>query len=311
MTFASVMSERTVLSIATESTIFILINITAILGNCFVLAAISRKPRLRKTANWYILTLAISDLFVAVTCMPLTMGASLKGEWVYSHVICQIQGYLIRIWVIFSLIIIAATAVHRYFGVVRQVRLREIFTKTLITLMVISCLILSTAVAVGMRFALDVPFQFGPHFFCTPTLPDRKIERAVALSIYVAVVAIPSLTLLFCYFKVYRVVRRHLILIMPNLRPQHQLHSDMKLSTRVEEIKTTKIVLAITTVFCVLWIPMGMIGTLYVSDVFLPRWVHLMYDYLMFTTAATNPLIYGFVNTSFRAEYARIVRCKK
>ena len=160
MTFASVMSERTVLSIATESTIFILINITAILGNCFVLAAISRKPRLRKTANWYILTLAISDLFVAVTCMPLTMGASLKGEWVYSHVICQTQGYVIRIWVIFSLIIIAATAVHRYFGVVRQVRLREIFTKTLITLMVISCLILSTATAVGLPFALNVSFQF-------------------------------------------------------------------------------------------------------------------------------------------------------
>ena len=192
MRFVSAMSERTVLSIATESTIFILINITAILGNCFVLAAISRNPGLRKIANWYILTLAIADLFVAVTCMPLTVGASIKGEWVYSDVICQIQGYVLHIWGFFSLIIIAATAVHRYFGVVRQVRLREIFTKTLTILMVISCFILSTAVAVGMRFALHVPFQFGPHFFCTPTLPDKKIERAVALSIYVAVIAIPS-----------------------------------------------------------------------------------------------------------------------
>ena len=311
MTFASAMCERTVLSIATESTIFILINITAILGNCFVLAAISRNPRLRKIANWYILTLAIADLFVAVTCMPLTVGASIKGEWVYSDVICQIQGYVLHIWGFSSLIIVAATAVHRYFRVVRPVRFREIFTKTLIILMVISCLILSTAIAMGLSFALNVPFQFGPHFFCTPTLPDQKAKKAFGLSLYVAVMAIPSLTLLFCYFKVYRAVRRHLILVMPNLRPQQQLHSDMQLSTRVEEIKTTKLVFAIITVFCVLWIPLCTIGTLYVSDVLLSRWVHLMYDYLLFMTAATNPLIYGFMNKSFRAEYARIVRCNK
>ena len=309
MRSASAMSERTVLSIATESTIFILINITAILGNCFVLAAISRNPGLRKIANWYILTLAMADLFVAVTCMPLTVGTSIKGEWVYSDVICQIQGYVLHIWWFFSLIIVAAAAVHRYFRVIRPVRFREIFTKTSIILMVISCLILSTATAVGLPFAINVSFQFGPHLFCTLTFPDQKTERAVALSFYVAVVAIPCLILLCCYFKVYRAVRRHLILVMPTLRPQQQLHSDS--STRVEEIKTTKLVLAIITVFCVLWIPLCAIGALYMSDVLLPRWVHLMYDYLVFMTTATNPLIYAFMNKSFRAEYARIVRCNK
>ena len=216
---------------------------------------------------------------------------------------------MIHIWAFFSLIIVAATAVHRYYRVVRPVRFQELFTKTLIILMVISCLILSTATVVGLLFALNVPFQFGPHFFCTPTLPEKKTEIAVALSFYVAVVAISSSTLLFCYFKVYRAVRRHLILVMPNLRPQQQLHSDS--STGLEEIKTTKLVLAIITVFCVLWIPLCTVGALYLSDVLLPRWVHLMYDYLVFVTAATNPLIYGFMNKSFRAEYARIVRCNK
>ncbi|KAK2559966.1 Melatonin receptor type 1C [Acropora cervicornis] len=306
MRFVTAMSERTVLSIATESTIFILINITAILGNCFVLAAISRNPGLRKIANWYILTLAMADLFVAVTCMPLTVGASLKGEWIYSDVICQIQGHVVQIWASFSLTIVAATAVHRYYRVVRPVRFREIFTKTFIVFMVISCFVLSAAAVMGFPFAIDASFQFGPHLFCTPNFPDQKTKRAVALSVYVAFTAIPSSILLFCYFKVYRAVRRHLILVMPNLRPQQQLHSDMKLSTRAEEMNTTKLVFAITTVFCVLWIPLCTIGALHVSHVPLPRWVHLMYDYLMFMTAATNPLVYGFMNKSFRAEYVRI-----
>ena len=311
MRFVSAMSERTVLSIATESTIFILINITAILGNCFVLAAISRNPELRKIANWYILTLAIADLFVAVTCMPLTVGASLKGEWVYSDVICQIQGYVLQIWVFFSLTIVAATAVHRYYRVVRPIRFREVFTKTFIVLMVISCFVLSVAAVMGFPVAIDASYQFGPHLFCTLNFPKQKTKKAIVLLAYVASIAIPSSILLFCYFKVYLAVRRHLILVMPNLRPQQQLHLDMKLSTRVEEIKTTKLVFAIIAVFCVLWIPLCTIGALYVSDVPLPRWVHLMYDYLAFMTAATNPLIYGFTNKSFRTEYVRIVTCNK
>ena len=305
------MSERTVLSIATESTIFILINITAILGNCFVLAAILRNPELRKIANWYILTLAMTDLLVAVTCMPLTVGASMKGEWVYGDVICQVQGYVLQIWAFFSLTIVASTAVHRYYRVVRPVRFREIFTKTFTVLMVIACVVLSTAAVVGVLFALDAPFQFGPHFFCTPNFPNQKTKRAAALSVFVGFIAIPCSILFFCYFKVYRTVRRHVVLVMPNLRPQHQRQSDMKLSTRVEEINTTKLVFAIITVFCVLWIPLCTIGALYLSDVVLPRWGHLMYDYLMFMTAATNPLIYGLMNKSFRAEYTRIVTCNK
>ena len=311
MTFLSAMSERTVLSIATESTMFILINITAILGNCFVLAAILRNPRLRKIANWYILTLAMADLFVAVTCMPLTVGASLKGEWVYSDVICQIQGLVLHIWAVFSLTIVAATAVHRYYRVIRPARFREIFTKTFTILMVISCFVLSTAAVLALVFALDAPFKFTPHFFCTPHFPNQKAKKAAALSVFVGFIAIPCSILLFCYFRVYRAVRRHLVLVMPNLRPQRHLHSDRKLSTGVEEMQTTKIVLAIITVFCVLWIPLCTIGALYVSNVPLPRWVHLMYDFLKFMTATTNPLIYGFMNKSFRAECARIVRCNK
>ena len=276
-----------------------------------MLAAILRNPELRKIANWYILTLAMTDLLVAVTCMPLTVGASMKGEWVYGDVICQVQGYVLQIWAFFSLTIVASTAVHRYYRVVRPVRFREIFTKTFTILMVISCVVLSTAAVVGVLFALDAPFQFGPHFFCTPNFPDQKAKKAAALSVFVGFIAIPCSILLFCYFKVYRTVRRHVVLVIPNLRPQHQRQSDMKLSTRVEEINTTKLVFAIITVFCVLWIPLCTIGALYVSDVVLPRWGHLMYDYLMFMTAATNPLIYGLMNKSFRAEYTRIVTCNK
>lgn len=312
MTFTSALSKRSVLSAFSESALFLIINITAIVGNSFVIAAISRNPRLRNITNWYILSLAITDLFVAVTCMPLSLGAAVKGTWMYGDVTCQLQGHVVQVWCCFSLTIIAATAVQRYYRVVRPNRYREIFTKKFAFFIAGSCFSLSAVMAVGMTLIINARFQFGPHFFCTPKFPNQQVKRSAALAVFLTFITISLITVLFCYFKVYRTVRRHVILVAPNLRAHKQFQhgTENKISCRMDDINATKMMFVIILVFCVLWIPMSIIGALYVCDVFMPRWAHLIYDYLMFLTAATNPLVYGFMNKAFRNEYVRIVRCK-
>lgn len=305
-------SNRSFSAVIVESFLFIIINTTAIVGNVFVIVAISRNPALRKITNWYILSLAISDLVVAVTCFPLSLGASIKGQWLYGDVICQLQGHVIQVWACFSLTIVALTAVNRYYRVVRPILYRKFFTKRLTIIITAACLFLSVLVAVGMMFVMTANFQFGPHFFCTPNFTDRLLKKTISLPIFLAFILISLMVVIFCYFKVYRVVRRHVILVCPNLRAE-ALHRQNKNSftCRVDEINATKMVFAIITVNCLLWIPVCIIGALYVCDIALPRWTHLMYDYLLFITTATNPLIYGLMNKAFRDEYVRIMKCEK
>ena len=312
LSFTSTLSNRSLSSTISESAFFFTINITAIAGNAFVIAAMARNPGLRKITHWYILSLAIADLFVAVTCMPLSLGAAAKGTWLYGDVTCQIQGHVIQVWLCFSLTVVAATAIYRYYRVVRPTRYRKIFTKRFAIILALSSLGLSAIVAVGMMYIVNARFQFGPHFFCTPNFPNERTKKTVALPIFLTFIITPLTVVLFCYFKVYRTVRRHTILVAPNLRPERlsQPGTENKLTCRVDEINATKMVFAIILVFCLLWIPVSIIGALYVCDVFLPRWTHLMYDYLVYMTAATNPLIYGLMNKAFRAEYVRIVRCQ-
>ena len=175
-----------------------------------------------------------------------------------------------------------------------------------------ACLFSSVLVAVGMMFVLRANFQFGPHFFCTPNFTDKLLKKAISLPIFLAFILISLMVVIFCYFKVYRVVRRHVILVCPNLRTE-AFHGQNKhnFTGRVDEINATKMVFAIITVNCLLWIPVCIIGALYVCDIVLPRWTHLMYDYLLFITTATNPLIYGLMNKAFRDEYVRIMKCEK
>ena len=311
--FEAEVSNRSLSSIISESAIFLIINFTAIIGNTFVIAAISRNPGLRKITHWYILSLAIADWFVAVTCMPLSLGAAIKGQWLYGDVTCQIQGHVMQVWGCFSLTIVAVTAVNRYYRVVRPISYRKIFTKRFAIIIAVSLLGLSSFVAVGMMYVVNARFQFGPHFFCTPAFPDEHTKKTVALPIFLSFIMISLTIVIFCYFKVYRTVRQHVILVAPNLRKEKlsQRRTGKKPPCRFDEINATKMVFAIILVFCLLWLPMSIIGALYVCEVFLPRWTHLMYDYLLFITAATNPLIYGFMNKAFKNEYFRIVRCKE
>ena len=313
LTFTSILSNRSLWCTIFQSAFFFTINITAITGNAFVIAAMSRNLGLRKITHWYILSLAIADLLVAVTCIPLSLGAAVKGSWMFSDVTCQIQGHVIQVWMCFSLTVVATTAIYRYYRVVHPKRYRKIFTKRFATILALSSLGLSVIIAVGMMYVVNTRFQFGPHFFCTPNFPNERIKKMVALPIFLTFIITPLTVVLFCYFKVYRAVRRHVILVAPNLRIERLSPRGTKsgLTCRVDEINATKMVFAIILVFCLLWIPVSIIGALYVCDVFLPRWTHLMYDYLVYMTAATNPLIYGLMNKAFRAEYARIVRCQR
>lgn len=305
------MSNRTLLESILESLLFIVINSIAIAGNAFVVIAMSRNPALRKITNWYILSLAICDLFVAVTCLPLTLGASIKGQWIYGDVICQIQGHVIQVLACFSLTIVALTAVNRYYRVVRPNLYRKIFTKRFTIIMTASSFAVSALMAVGMMYIMRARFHFGPHFFCTPNFTNRQMKRTVALPVFLAFIIISLFVVIFCYFKVYRVVRRHVILVRPTLLAgAFQLRKENNLTCRVEEVNATKMVFVIITVYCLLWIPVCIIGALYVCDIVLPRWTHLMYDYLLFISNATNPLIYGLMNKAFRDEYVRILKCK-
>ena len=42
----------------------------------------------------------------------------------------------------------------------------------------------------------------------------------------------------------------------------------------------------------------------------LPRRIYYMYGLLIYTLTAINPILYGLLNQSFRAEYKRTLICK-
>ncbi|XP_031556411.1 melatonin receptor type 1A-like [Actinia tenebrosa] len=299
-------SHRTEVQIVFETFLFVLLEIVAIGGNVMVLAAVWRSKSLRSITHQYITVLSTADLCVALLDFSLCVASSTTGDWPYGQVACHIQGTSILLWSTFSMFIVSMTAINRYFCVVKPNLYKTIFTRKSTIIVISTTLVISMAIIIGIPTGLEVKYQFGPHLFCIPVFPTKKLQMAVLLPAHFAFISIPMLTIFVCYFKVFRHVRQHVNKVAPSLsRAKTQ-----NLKSRVEEVKITKVVFAVMIVFFLLWTPVCVIGTLFLIGVFIPRWAHLTYDYLVITSAATNPILYGFLNQTFRSEYAKILGCK-
>lgn len=67
----------------------VLLTLWTIIGNLLVFIAVYRYPHLRRSSNYLIINLAISDFLLAVTVLPMSILNDLLGYWVLGRVACN------------------------------------------------------------------------------------------------------------------------------------------------------------------------------------------------------------------------------
>ncbi|KAK6172472.1 hypothetical protein SNE40_016112 [Patella caerulea] len=87
------------IQIAFYSVIFLL----AVVGNILVIVTLIQNKRMRTVTNVFLLSLAISDLLLAVFCMPFTLVPVLLRNFIFGAVMCVLIRYLQGIYFIDSL----------------------------------------------------------------------------------------------------------------------------------------------------------------------------------------------------------------
>ena len=103
--------------------------VLSLLGNSLFCLAFYRNRGLRTITNIYLLSLAMADLTVATFVFPSVLLASGLRRWPFSHGFCKFTGLLTTFWAEFSLLILAITAINRYFCVVKPQRYASLFTR--------------------------------------------------------------------------------------------------------------------------------------------------------------------------------------
>lgn len=96
-----------------ESVTYFAVILTAFLGNTLLSFAFYRTRTLRTPQNYYLVSLALTDILNAVAC-SITLAVLVKGTWPYGDLICQLEGVMISICASVSLLTLGMIAVNRY-----------------------------------------------------------------------------------------------------------------------------------------------------------------------------------------------------
>lgn len=74
--------------------LYSIIFLLAVVGNLLVITTIVQHKRMRTITNVFLLNLSVSDLLLAVFCMPFTLVPTLMQDFVFGKAVCILVRYM-------------------------------------------------------------------------------------------------------------------------------------------------------------------------------------------------------------------------
>ena len=224
---------------------------------CFCLA-VYKNRRLRTITNFYVLSLAVADLFTATLGYSFTTIASGLCEWPFGFNFCTFQGFLVYVWSLGSTNILALTAVNRYFCIVKPKYYPTLFTKKKTIFSIFFVWLFTLIACLTAKIVASVSYRWDSNFiFCQVISIEAKTEKILSFTIVSVFIALPMYIVLFSYGRVYCTIRRHNAAVVPSLRQESN-----RVTVHAHEVQVSRVLFAALFAFWICWIPATTVHTL-------------------------------------------------
>ncbi|KAF7709409.1 cholecystokinin receptor-like [Silurus meridionalis] len=110
--------------------LYSLIFLLSVFGNLLIIVVLVVNKRMRTVTNSFLLSLAVSDLMMAVFCMPFTFIPNLLEDFIFGGAMCKIVAYLMGISVSISTFSLVAIAIERYSAICNPLKSRAWQTRS-------------------------------------------------------------------------------------------------------------------------------------------------------------------------------------
>ncbi|XP_076598989.1 neuromedin-U receptor 2 [Chaetodon auriga] len=299
------------------TSVYLLIFLTGLSGNLLTCAVIAKHKKMRNPTNFYLVSLAVSDLLVLLFGMPLEIYDLWQNyPFPFGEGGCYFKTFLFETVCFASILNVTALSVERYIAVLHPLKTRYLATnkhaKRVITVVWV----------VSMVCAIPNTSLHGIFY-----LPERMEESAICtvlkpLWIYNMVMQITTV----CFFFVPMMVISVLYLVMglhlgrEKWRPRGTLGNNCgsntrrKLNVNGRRRQVNKMLSIVVAVFGVCWAPFHIERLLWSSisqwtDLMhnIYQYVHILSGVLFYLSSAVNPIIYSLLSTRFRECFRELV----
>ncbi|XP_042332052.1 D(1) dopamine receptor-like [Sceloporus undulatus] len=331
---AKVDNSELSLRVAMASLLLLLI-LSTLLGNTLVCMAVVKFRHLRsKVTNFFVISLAVSDLFVAVLVMPWKAVAEVVGFWPF--------GAFCDIWVAFDIMCSTASILNlciismdRYWAISSPFRYERKMTQRVAFIMIGVAWMLSVLISfipVQLRWhkasellldhEMDSNITWIPGENC-----DSSLNRTYAISSSLISFYIPVAIMIVTYTRIFLIAQRQIRRISSLERAvehaqscqsnecPHEISLKNSFKKETKVLKTLSVIMGVF-VFC--WLPFFVLNCMVpFCDHHLQKLGKLpcvndtifnVFVWFGWANSSLNPIIYAF-NADFRRAFATILGC--
>lgn len=306
--------------IISQAVVLIIVLIVSVFGNGLVCFLVFTVKQLQMPTNYFILSLALADFLFAVVCLPFRILNVLQRYlWTLGLGACKFWVWLDLVFCSASIANLAAISVDRYLKIASPLTYDIRMTSKRVALILIALWGYSTSLASLSFVSGDSEGIIVRNQVC---YIDNKIFLTV-ISVIGFFAPFAIMLLMYCFvFKVAVGQAKELFRLQESLYSGSQPSARRK-SSRISagtvffEVKATKTLIILLSVFCICWSPFFVLTllSLHSPGAFrdLPGWLtkllKIVFVYLLPNcNAAFNPIIYTTYNLQFRKAIQRLLK---
>ncbi|XP_062857001.1 D(1) dopamine receptor [Trichomycterus rosablanca] len=313
-----------------------LLILSTLLGNMLVCAAVTKFRHLRsKVTNFFVISLAVSDLLVAILVMPWKAVTEIAGFWPF--------GSFCDIWVAFdimcstaSILNLCVISVDRYWAISSPFRYERKMTPKVAFVMISTAWTLSVLISfipVQLNWHKAQTDSFLQHGNTSQEGPiinncDSSLNRTYAISSSLISFYIPVAIMIVTYTQIYRIAQKQIRRISALERAAESAkirHDSMTSNSNTDsessfkmsfkrETKVLKTLSIIMGVFVCCWLPFFILNCMVpFCEQNFPCISPTTFDIFVWfgwANSSLNPIIYAF-NADFRKAFAILLGCPR
>lgn len=300
-----------------QTAFLILIMVVTFLGNFMVCLVVYLHRRLRTVTNYFIVSLAVSDLLISVLSVPFRIHQTLhNGVYCLNTALCWTWLLTDLTCACASICNLAAISVDRYIAIVHPFRCHSLMTTRVGWLVIVVVWTYSVAWAALSSFNWT---NLGEEHFFTKN-ECRKLDKifytvATTMDFYV-----PLLIVLIMYGLVFRVAMNQARAVASLQPTSNRDRRGRRFSINiVKEVKAAKTLAIVIGAFVICWFPFFTLLLISLWNLELlsePRvskqtllGLRGTFTYVLPTINSTlNPIIYALFNRDFRSAFFRLLQ---
>jgi len=191
----------------------LVVNVLAISGNLLVVFVILRTKELnRKESNWFVMNLALADLFVAFTVIPTSVDTLIHGEFRLGLAFEEFIGFANFLFCICSIMNLQLLSFDRWFVIAKPFKYVAVVSPRKAIAACAFIWIYATFCALPPKFGVSSYFCFIPNLDICDVGKDWSGSRKAlifAIAVLGLTYCLALIVMAVCYWKIFRIARLH------------------------------------------------------------------------------------------------------